>query len=169
MIPLDLKGRKFGRLTPLEKGRAGPRGFATWRCLCDCGNETTTFQTNLVRGLTRSCGCLKRGNQNARIHGYRSGGQHGKTYAAWCSMRDRCNRPNHPGYKNWGGRGIRVCKRWVESFENFLQDMGDAPPGLTLDRKDNDGNYEPGNCRWATWRQQALNRRSKDQVALDDT
>lgn len=85
------------------------------------------------------------------------------TYVAWDNMIQRCTNPNRPDYKNYGGRGIEVCDRWLDSFENFLSDMGEKPEGLTLDREDNDGDYEPGNCRWANWFQQSATRRKGNQ------
>lgn len=149
-------GDIFGKLTVLtelepieyESGAKGRRVA----CLCECGERTTALLAHLRSGATTSCGC------NARTHGHTRGGR-SPTYICWMAMRARCANPKDPGFGYYGGRGITVCDRWRGSFENFLADMGERPEGLTLDRVDNSGNYEPGNCRWATWSEQNLNRR----------
>jgi hypothetical protein len=168
---LDLTGQRFGRLTVLE--RAGSRfGCTNWRCRCWCGAETFATANMLRSGNTRSCGCLKlelsrksvaRFKNGAHInlkHGHASGGSESGTYTSWKNMWGRVTgRGQHPGYlKNYVARGITCCERW-KSFENFLSDMGERPDGCSLDRIDNDGNYEPGNCRWASLAQQLKNRR----------
>ena len=157
---IDLTGQRFGRLTVLDISHRLNRRII-WRCICDCGKETRTATiADLRSGNTRSCGCLSR-EISSRVnlkHGHTSGGKWSPTFRSWADMRTRCFNPNIKKFKNHGGRGITICDRW-DDFQNFLSDMGERPSGLTLDRIDNDGNYEPGNCRWATWSQQNKNRR----------
>ena len=165
----DLTGRKFGRLTALEYvGRKN--GRTLWRCICDCGNETTAGYSNLLNGITRSCGCLGMESRIRIGHNNRTSAslslcdnlRSHPLYGLWSSMLTRCYNKNSKGYKHYGGRGIKVCDRWKTDnmgFENFLVDMGERPsPLYTLDRVDVDGNYCPENCRWATQTQQSNNR-----------
>lgn len=156
----NLVGEVFGRLTVVE--RAGMRGTRTlWACFCECGNPHAATTSDLRYGGVQSCGCLLAGRtaKNYRHgHSTRSLG-FTRTYNSWRAMIDRCTNPNNIGWENYGGRGITICDRWVNSFESFLSDMGDRPKGLTLDRIDNDGNYNPINCRWATWQEQRSNTR----------
>jgi hypothetical protein len=159
---LDISGLRYGRLTALEPTTQRSGGKIVWRCKCDCGNECLAAVNQLQDGRRISCGCAKRGKQVNKTHGHYVGGKPTATYRSWSSMRSRCFNPNVREFPRYGGRGITICARW-DSFENFLADMGPRPAGLTLDRwPDPDGNYEPENCRWATWSQQRTNQRLTD-------
>jgi hypothetical protein len=162
---IDMTGQRFGRLLVIkhsytrhyQNGGAAPY----WQCRCDCGAKTIVARANLMNKSVVSCGCkqkedrIKQGKKN-KTHGetYRTGETE---YHSWQSMRQRCNNPNYHSYNGWGGRGIKICKRWGR-FENFLADMGRRPKGTTLDRINSDGDYKPSNCRWATKHEQRHNR-----------
>jgi hypothetical protein len=161
-------GERIGRLTVIEIAKLTEQG-RWYRCRCDCGNEITVRGASLARENTRSCGCLKREQtaamgRNSAIHGHTVNKKPTPTFNSWSSMRDRCRRRKAAAYPNYGGRGIKVCDRWADSFENFLADMGERPAGTSLDRIDPLGNYEPGNCRWATAQEQSRNRRKTDEI-----
>lgn len=158
---IDMTGRVYGRLTIIERD-ASVSDSASWKCVCSCGTVVTVWGSSLRKGFTQSCGCLhkERTAEATTTHGHTSGGIWTPTYRSWASMIMRCFDPRQKSYADYGGRGITVCERWRSSFENFLADMGERPKGKTLDRfPNNDGNYEPGNCRWATPKQQTMNRR----------
>lgn len=153
----DLTGRRFGRLTVLARAANDSAGRVVWSCRCDCGARHDVKALNLARGSTKSCGCYRREASAAKVTTH--GMTRSPTFNSWMSMRQRCTNPNDPAWRYYGGQGIKVCARWG-SFDNFLADMGERPDGKTLDRwPDNAGNYEPGNCRWATAVEQNANRR----------
>jgi hypothetical protein len=151
------------RLTVTGFAGQNKRGRSMFSCVCSCGNHVVVQGTDLKRGAVRSCGCLARETSAATGKATATHGQSHKTaeYAAWEAMLSRTGNPNNPAYKNYGGRGIRVCRRWRTSFENFFADMGKRPSSShTLQRVLNDEGYKKSNCTWATWHEQARNRRS---------
>lgn len=155
-----LKGNRFGRLVVIAKLTKRRRQHVVWRCRCDCGKETEVVTRNLTHGITKSCGCLwkERIREANTKHGlWRENKQE---YKAWWAARERCTNPNHPQFKDYGARNIKMCKRWKNSFAKFLKDMGTCPMGNTLERLDNDKGYFPNNCKWASRKDQSRNRRS---------
>ena len=167
---LELTGQRFGRLKVLKLAEIKNKS-TWWLCKCDCGNTTIVKGAKLRNGHTQSCGCLQKeaAAKALRAVSYRHGGKGTPEYEAWHSMKQRCYNPNNCEYKRYGAKGIRVCDRWLNSFENFFTDMGPRPEGkYSIDRIDTCGNYEPNNCRWATQKQQANNKRTNVYVSFYD-
>jgi len=158
---IDLTRRRFGKLIIIEQTGKDRWGNYCWLCQCDCGTEKIIRGSSLRNGDTKSCGCLNSEKIIRRQTRHGHSGRNGKfkTYRSWDDMKQRCINLNHKYYKDYSGREITVCKRWLE-FSNFLKDMGERPPGYTLERRNNKRGYYLDNCYWATPKEQARNRRS---------
>lgn len=158
---VDISGVRFGSLTALYSTGLSIHGSKVWKFRCDCGNEIERVSGNVKSGHTKSCGCLKSGV--SKTHGMSNTAM----YLRWLNMRRRCEDENSDNFENYGGRGIKVCERW-QSFQNLLDDMGEPTfSGAQIDRRDNDGDYEPSNCRWVTPKQNAGNRSNNRILTID--
>jgi hypothetical protein len=176
---IDLTGQRFSRLSVIELiKRNGDR--PKWLCQCDCGNSTILAGHALRSGNTKSCGCWKREESAARVaklkfkHGEARQGNQSREFKIWANMHTRCYNANRKQWRDWGGRGIKVCERWhkdnPQGYQNFLSDMGRKPnPKLTLERINNESHYSPSNCKWATRHEQRINRRKVSVPQLSRT
>lgn len=154
--PIDLLGKKFGYLTPIEPTHKGKNGYY-WDCICDCGKKTNVLATRLTQGTTKSCGHLQGNKGVGKTHGMR----YTKIYACWKNIKIRCTNPDAQNYYLYGGRGITVCERWMTSFENFYEDMKEGySDGLSIERIEVNEGYFKENCRWVTMADQAKNKRN---------
>lgn len=161
----NLIGNKYGFLLVVSSAgsrRVGKQTHAWWLARCDCGVELEVRASRLKEGSTRSCGHLSRTGGKVK-HGM----SRSKVYRVWQQIHQRCSNPNNRSFKNYGARGIKVCERW-HTFDNFYKDMGSPPPKFTLDRVDNSGDYEPDNCEWVTYIDQANNRRTNVSITHKD-
>lgn len=160
----DLIGKRFGKLVVLQNS-GNKDGRSLWLCQCDCGKQTIVMGRYLIKGRTKSCGCYRKGF--GTLWNVKHGQSGSTEYNSWRGMIERCTNPKNIGFNNYGGRGIKVCERWLNSFEAFLQDMGPKPtPKHSLERIDNNGDYEPGNCKWEIRIKQNRNqRRRKDNTS----
>jgi len=153
---IDLTGERFGRLTVIKRVDNDKWGHHRWLCLCNCGDKTVSLGNDLKRGYIKSCGCFNR--EIHTKHGYTKNKNKTGFYQSWQAMIHRCTNPNNKQWKDYDGRGITVCKEWME-FQNFLRDMGNRFYGCSLERRDNEKGYYPENCYWATRSQQQRNTR----------
>jgi hypothetical protein len=162
---VNLTGKVYGKLTVISfHGRNNNKTF--WNCHCECGMDKVVHSHNLQQKHTKSCGCLVRNSPNGTTHNKSKT----REYEIWCGMKKRCMNTKSKAYKDYGGRGITICERWINSFEDFLADMGPSPTNEhSLDRIENDGNYEPSNCRWATRLVQTNNSRKNVIITHEGT
>lgn len=160
----DLTGKTFGRLRVIEFAKKV--GYhRLWRSICECGNECISYGQSLRNGRTQSCGCLLKERSRASVTTHNM--SYSPEYRAWRDMIHRCTNPSNPRFHHYGGRGIQVHLRWKESFSDFYADMGPRPgKGYSIERKNNDGNYEPDNCCWATWKEQSRNTRHNRLITI---
>ncbi len=160
----NLSGLRFGRLLVISFGGVSKRSL--WNCRCDCGKLKTVIGFHLISGNTKSCGCFH--SESAYKTLFKHGGRYSPEYESWCKIKGRCLNNRDAAWSDYGGRGITIAKEWVNSFESFLSSVGKRPsPQHSIDRINNNGNYEPGNVRWSTKSEQARNRRSNNVIAFN--
>ena len=157
---IDLTGQRFGRLVVVKRADNSADGRARWLCKCDCGQSKTVLGEHLKKGRTKSCGCAKSESSSKRFK--KHGGRNSKLYRIWSNMKDRCNNPDCKAYSDYGGRGIKVCKEWLDDFSAFQKWAlaNGYKEGLTIDRKNNNKGYSPDNCRWVDRKIQGNNKRN---------
>lgn len=160
-----MTGKKYNSVTAIKVVGSTSSRDKKWLFICDCGNKFEANGYNIRSGKVVSC--QKCSAERTRISSIKHGLSETPEFSTWTDIQTRCYNKNSTSYINYGGRGIRVCDRWLESFSNFLDDMGNRPPNTSIDRIDNDGNYEPSNCRWATLSQQQRNKRNKRLIEIN--
>lgn len=163
-----MEGQRFGMLTVVESAGKNKHRMALWKCKCDCGGVIILQRGSLISGNTKTCGCKT--NDLKSTHGHKRnvpGAKYrgSKTYVCWAAMKSRCSNPRHKNWKDYGGRGIKVCEEWMQ-FENFLNDMGERPDGMTIERLDNNLGYCKSNCRWVRNETQQMNRRNNLRITI---
>ena len=163
MKKIDLAGQMFDRLTVMQESGKDTRGETLWMCKCECGNIVNVLSSNLRTGHTKSCGCRR---SDKGVGNYKHGMYGTSIYEVWSAMIQRCTNEGHAYYYRYGGRGIKVCVRWLK-FENFYKDMGDKPDGFTLERINNNGDYCKDNCKWVTVKEQTHNRETTVNITFN--
>ena len=160
----DLTGKKFGNWQVFSRSKNNKVGITQWNCKCTCGEKRVILGKKLRRGSSRSCGCLKKSRDS-------KGSYNHELYQTRIDMIHRCTNSNHKSFPRYGGRGIKICERWLNSkngLQNFISDMGERPKGTQLDRQNNNGNYEPNNCTWATPKQNGRNRNNNVLITYEE-
>lgn len=163
---IDLTNQKFGRLTVVRRAKNAKNGHALWNCRCDCGNISIVDGVDLRAGNSQSCGCLQK--EITRIIKTTHNMARTSEYKTWATMIQRCYNPNNPEFKRYGGRGIKICAEWKNDFMAFYNHIGPKPSKKhSIDRINNEGNYEPGNTKWSLPQEQANNRRSNHKISIN--